>query len=76
VVKGKNGLQAIQVTMAVYEIPAKRSREKGAGIFTAENAESAEKKLEFTFFIRFADSDSPLRGSDVFSEPSDSTASS
>jgi hypothetical protein len=29
VVKGKNGLQAIQVTMAVYEIPAKRSREKG-----------------------------------------------
>jgi hypothetical protein len=52
VVKGKNGLQAIQVTMAVYEIPAKRSREKRRAIFTAENAESAEEKSEFNLIIK------------------------
>jgi len=33
--------------VVVYEIKAKRSREKRRAIFTAENAESAEEKSEF-----------------------------
>jgi hypothetical protein len=52
VVKRKNGSQAIQVTMAVYEIPAKRSREKRRAVFTAESAEVAEEKSEFNLIIK------------------------
>jgi hypothetical protein len=37
--------------MAVYEIPAKRSREKGGCLFPAENAESSEKKIKDQSFF-------------------------
>jgi len=38
--------------VVVYEIKAKRSREKRRAIFTAENAENAEEKSEFNLIIK------------------------
>jgi hypothetical protein len=52
VVRGINGFRSVRTPVVVYEIKAKRSREKRRAIFTAENAESAEEKSEFNLIIK------------------------